>query len=198
MLFRIRNALGLALLLALITSVTAFAKGEFAFIAISGPGLEEEIRATDTQLTSDYFAFADFYRDQVEAPADPGEGYLVTRYYADGMGEIVFDQLHYYPETGYVFYDGIVKGESEYDGEWYTANPAIKTIFESVLPVATIAKAQSVQPVKKDQASVPEVQTPAVSSINPSQFVVSVAILAGIIVLLLFVVRLRKPITHGG
>ena len=198
MLFRIDTALGLALLLALVTSNSVFAKGEFAFIGINGPGLDEEFRATDSQMTSDYFAFADFYRDKVQAPADPGDGYEITRYYVEANREIAFDQLHYYPEMGFVFYDGIVNGESEYDGEWYSANPAIKTIFEIALPVAAISKAQSVQPARQDQAGVPKVQTQPVPPINPTQFVVPVAILAGIIVLLMFVVRLRKPDTHGG
>ena len=35
---KIRNAMGLACLLALITSMTVLAKGGFSFISITGPG----------------------------------------------------------------------------------------------------------------------------------------------------------------
>jgi hypothetical protein len=190
---RIRIAAGLALLLVLVTSITVFAKGGFSFIVITGPGLKEEVRATDSSLTEDFFAFADFYRDKIEAPANPGQGYEITRYYVDGKREIAFDQLHYYPETGYVFYDGIVNGKSEYDGEWYTANPAVKKVFESVLPAASIAKAPSVKQPESAQPVVPVTQAQPVPSIDPSQVAVPVVILAGLLILALFAFRSRRP-----
>jgi hypothetical protein len=58
---------------------------------------------------------------------------------------IIFDRLHYYPETGFVFYDGIENGDSEYDGEWYLADPGIRTVFESALA----AQSESAAPVEK-------------------------------------------------
>ena len=193
---RIRIAAGLAILLALVTSISVLAKGGSSFIAVTGPGLKEELRATDTGLTEDFFAFADFYRDKVEAPANPGEGYEITRYYVDGKREIAFDQLHYYPETGYVFYDGILNGESEYDGEWYAANPAVKTVFESVLPIASMKKAPPAKQPESVQPVVPVAQAQPAANIEPSQVVVPVAILAGLLVLALFAFRLRKPTTQ--
>jgi hypothetical protein len=194
--FQIRRALGLAVLLAVVMSTAVFAKGGFSFIAITGPGLKEEVRATDASLTEDYFAFADFYSNKVEAPKDPGQGYQITRYYVDGKHERGFDQLRYYPETGYVFYDGIVNGESEYDGEWYSANPAVKSVFESVLPVSSIAQAPPVKQSEPGQSSVPVTQAQPVPTIDPSQVVVPVAILAGLLVLILFALRLRRPSTQ--
>jgi hypothetical protein len=176
MISRIRNAVGLAFLLALITSVIVFAKGGFSFISIVGPGIGEEVRATDLKLTEDFFAFADFYRDRIEAPAEPGPGYEITRYYVDGKREIAFDRLHYYPSTGFVFYDGIVNGDSEYDGEWYSANPAVKTVFESTLPATGSAGAQ-----------------PAVFSL-PSNAWLSVAALAAVLALAALVLGRRKPV----
>ena len=130
---RFRIAAGLALLLALFTSLTVLAKGSFAFISITGPDLKEAVRVSDPALTTDPFVFADFFQDRTEAPDDPGIGYEITRYYVDGNRESAFDKLHYYPDTGFVYYDGIVDGSSEYDGKWYTANPHIKTTFESAL-----------------------------------------------------------------
>ena len=185
MLSRIRNAVGLACLLALITSIAVLAKGGFSFISITGPGIDEEIRATDLKLTEDFFAFADFYRDKVEAPKDPGMGYEIRRYYIDGKREILFDQLHYFPSAGFVFYDGIVNGDSEYDGEWYSANPAVKTVFESTLGTAVSAQ---VQP------SVSVSQPPA--STFPSDVWMPVSILAGLLALTALALKLRKTVVQ--
>ena len=133
MLSRIRIALGLALLLTLITSVSVFAKGQFSFIAVTGGSLTDEVRLSDPALTRDFFAFADFYRNKTDAPVDPGVGYEIKRYYLNGHTETAFDKLHYYPDTGYVYYDGIVNGSSEYDGKWYTAKPDMQKTFETAL-----------------------------------------------------------------
>ena len=130
---RIRSAFGSALLLTLLTSMTVFAKGNFYFLAVTGSGLKDEVRIIDLALTTDFFAFADFYRDKTEAPVDPGVGYEIIRYYLDGGAEIAFDKLHYYPETELVYYDGIVNGSSEYDHKWYTARPELKSTFETAL-----------------------------------------------------------------
>ena len=190
---RIRNAVGLAFLASLVTSVAVLAKGGFSFISITGPGIEEEIRTTDLKFTEDFFAFADFYRDKVQAPADPGEGYLITRYYVDGKREIEFDQLHYYPSAGFVFYDGIVNGESEYDGEWYSADPAIKAVFQSALPASAGAHVQPVTQAEKQLAAGPFQRAQPAASDGPSQLAASpfrlermvlVAVLAGLLAVL--------------
>jgi hypothetical protein len=203
---KIPNAVGLACLLALITSMAMLAKGGFSFISISGPGIDEEIRATDLKLTEDFFAFADFYRDKVEAPKDPGTGYEIGRYYVDGKREILFDQLHYYPSTGFVFYDGIVNGDSEYDGEWYSANPAVKIVFESAVGGAVSAQVQPVQqmekqqpaagPVRQGQPSVSVSQPQTSASTFPSDVWMPVAILAGLLALAALALKLHKTVVQ--
>jgi hypothetical protein len=130
---RIRKSLGLALLLSLLASMTVHAKGGFSFITVTGADLKGEVRISDPALTEDFFTFANFFEDRADAPADPGIGYEITRYYVDGKREIVFDRLHYHPEAGYVYYDGIVNGSSEYDGKWYAAIPEVHSRFESAL-----------------------------------------------------------------
>jgi hypothetical protein len=130
---RIRIALGLALLMSLLTSITALAKGNFSFIAITSAKLKNEVRLSDPALTHDFFTFADYFQNKTETPVDPGVGYEITRYYINGQTETAFDRLHYYPETGFVYYDGIVNGASEYDGKWYIAKSEIKSIFETAL-----------------------------------------------------------------
>ena len=186
---RFRIAVGLALLLTLLTSITALAKGGFSFISITGPELKEPIRISDRVFTEGFFAFADFYRDGTEAPADPGMGYEITRYYVVGSRESAFDKLHYYPETGFVYYDGIVNGSSEYDKKWYTAKPDLKTIFENALytqirlvdlgnpeSAQALVPPQSVNPIDPTQQSQVFIQPQLILAITIA--VISVMVLA--------------------
>jgi hypothetical protein len=184
---RIRTALELALLLSLLTSITAFAKGSFSFITISGADLKDVVRVTDKALTIDYFAFAKFHLDRTDVPADPGIGYDITRYYTDGKREWAFDQLHYYPNTGFVFYDGIVGGESEYDGKWYKADPKIKPIFENTLSalVEPVSSSSQPQPDVQPIAQAP-VNKPIHQAIPITPIIVIVAISLGIILVVTF------------
>lgn len=147
MINRVRMAIGLTLAVILVTSVTVFAKGGFDFLTITGPGLNDAVQVTDASLTQDFFTFANFYEEKTKAPTDPGQGYEITRHYKQGLSDVIFDRLHYYPEAGHVFYDGIENGESEYDGEWYTADPDVRTVFESALPVQTGPAAPATVPL---------------------------------------------------
>jgi hypothetical protein len=195
---RIRIALGLALLLALLTSMTVFAKGEFSFIIVTGGELTDEVRISDPALTGGFFTFADFYRNKTEAPVDPGAGYEITRYYLDGQAERPFDRLHYYPETGLVYYDGIVNGSSEYDGEWYTAQPEIKDTFETAL--FTQVRLMNLGTVEGSKALVPPAQP--IQAIDPTQTrtsspqtqpILSIMVVAGLAILFAFaVLRSRR------
>lgn len=194
----IRVALGLALLLSLSISVTAFAKGGFDFITITGPNSKDAVRVTDTALTEDFFTFAKFYEDKAKAPAGPGAGYEILRYYVDGQREIVFDRLHYYPETGFVFYDGIENGESEYDGEWYTANPEIKRVFVSIRTgaAAAVEKKEPIPASSQPQAEDPTAQSQPVGSRFRSLPILMTVIVTGFAALFAFVFGRRKPSTQ--
>jgi len=172
---RIRNALGLATLLTVITSVAVFAKGGFSFISITGPNLKDAVRVTDPALTTDFFAFADFFQHKTETPANPGAGYEITRYYVDGGRETAFDRLHYYPDTGFVYYDGIVNGSSEYDSKWYTAKPEIKTVFESALSLTLSNQKESFKPIDPVRSGV---------SVAQPQSVMPVTVIAGFVIIL--------------
>ena len=184
---RIRIAMAFAISAVLMTTIHAFAKGGFSFISITGVGLKEAIRATDPALTEDFFAFADFYRNKTSAPAAPGAGYEITRYYIEGVGEIAFDRLHYYPETGFVYYDGIVNGSSEYDGEWYTAKTEIKDAFVRALSVGPLTQVQS------GASTSSTVQAQPRASLSTVYFVVAGL---GLAVILLFTFRFRKSFSH--
>ncbi|MBM3123595.1 MAG: hypothetical protein FJZ87_00810 [Chloroflexi bacterium] len=113
--------------------VKALAGGGFDYITIKGPGITGEIDVTNPDLTGDFFAFADFSSGEIAEPVDPGQGYEIVRVYVEGSKDKPFDQLHYYPYTGFVFYDGLVNGSSEYDGKWYPANPSVEAPFRKVL-----------------------------------------------------------------
>jgi hypothetical protein len=195
MFFRIRIAVGIAFLLSLVTSMTAFAKGGFTFIGITGPNLKAELRVDDPALTTDFFAFANFSEDKIKAPADPGVGYEITRYYVDGKREIIFDRLHYYPETGLVFYDGIENGESEYDGEWYTANPGIMKVFESALAGkrAAVEKKQPVTSASGLAAEDSAARSKPGSNGSQSLLVITVVVVSGLAALFGFAFGRRKP-----
>jgi hypothetical protein len=123
--------------LLLLLPTIAFAKGEFDYLTVKGPGITGEITITNPALTADFFAFADFSRGAIDPPTDPGQGYQVVRVYVETVGgkptDDLFDQLHYYPYTGYVYYDGLVQGSSEYDGKWFPANPAANGPFRAAL-----------------------------------------------------------------
>ena len=188
---RFQVAIGFAVWAMLIASSTVIAKGGFSFIAVRGPNLEEEIRSSDLALTEDFFAFADFYRDRIKAPEEPGVGYEITRYYIDGKSEIAFDHLHYYPESGFVYYDGIVNGSSEYDGEWYTAQPGIKPVFDGALSVSSINSAVQIQSSASTSSTV---QTGSSDSLPLPQLILLIA--AGIALILLFAYRLRQASAH--
>lgn len=131
-------------LIALTLPFNVFAKGSFSFVVIRGGGMDGELRSVDPALTDTFFAFADFSSAKTDKPASLGIGYEVIRYYSDTNGhEQAFDHLHYYPDSRYVFYDGIVNGWSEYDGKWYVASPDIKVSFENAL----IKQTQSATPL---------------------------------------------------
>jgi hypothetical protein len=202
MLFKLRIAMGLALTMSLITAVTVFAKGGYSFITIQGGALKEAIRLSERDLTTDFFAFADFYLNKTETPANPGVGYEVTRYYMNGGAESAFDQLHYYPETGFVYYDGLVNGSSEYDDHWYIANPDMKILFERVLytqiRLIELGNPEAAQALVPPVKSVQELnqQEPNAFAVQHETVFLTVLIAGFAIVAAMALIRSRKLSTH--
>lgn len=193
---RLWRSLGVTVLLACITTIAVYAKGGFSFITIGGGELAEVVRTSELALTQDFFAFADFYRDRVEAPADPGVGYEITRYYIEDTREIPFDRLHYYPATGFVYYDGIVNGSSEYDRKWYAANPEIRSVFESVWIAASTTQAQSGSPEKNASGQSGAGSGQPIGVLDRIEVIVSIAVSAAIAVSLLIFFSRRKVVSE--
>jgi hypothetical protein len=123
----------LTLIILAIPTLT-LAKGPFSYITIKGPGITGDLSVTNSALL-DFFAFADFSKGEVEPPATPGEGYEIIRSFVDENNKVQnFDLLYYYPDSGYVYYDGLIgDASSEYDGKWYTADPNVESKFRAVL-----------------------------------------------------------------
>ena len=191
MLTRLRIATGFALAVLLITFTTTFAKGGFDFITITGPNLNQAVRVTDTSLTTDFFAFANFYKDKTKAPEDPGEGYEITRHYEQGVSDVIFDRLHYYPDSGFVFYDGIENGDSEYDGEWYTAKFETKPAFENALSVQTGPAA-----AEKNQRIAPASQAQPAESSSRTLLILVIVLMTGLAAFVFLGFWRRKPSIH--
>ena len=122
-----------AILGILTPGLQGLAKGEFDYLLVKGPGITGEIDITDPALTESFSAFAEFAKGPIPAPPDPGQGYQIFRIYVENNKDQPFDQLHYYPYSGYVFYDGLINGSSEYDGKWFAANPSANGPFRVAL-----------------------------------------------------------------
>ena len=121
------------------------------------------------------------------------------RYYVNGYTERPFDKLHYYPETGFVYYDGIANGgSSEYDGAWYTAQPEIKSTFEAALltqirlmELGTEEGSKAMVPPAEPIQAIAQAQTR--TSIPQSQSIVPILLTAGFVFLLAVAfLRFRK------
>ena len=129
-------------------------------------------------------------KDKTDPPSNPGIGYEIRRFYIDGRREIAFDRLHYYPDTGFVFYDGIVNGSSEYDGDWYKASPNVADAFESVLLAQTPSVTTSLnsQPVKA-------VGQPG-TAMKQGQLMPSILILSSLVLVFVLAFRFRRQVIH--
>jgi hypothetical protein len=139
---RIRLVVLLAFVGSLLVTNIALAKGSFDFLTVAGDGIPGDIRIADPALTTDWFVFADLPGGGIPAPVHPPTGgYVVTRYYMDRGRASAFDQLHYYPDAGLVYYDGIHNGWSEYDARWYAARPGLKALFEREVSRLALQKA---------------------------------------------------------
>lgn len=105
----------------------ALAKGPFGRVMISGGQPPFEIATTDPALLA-FFSFSEFHTSHIPAPQVAEPGYVVTRGWIRVSGEFeAVDRLRYYPSTtpgqrGYVFYEGLINGGSEYDQRWYWAS----------------------------------------------------------------------------
>jgi hypothetical protein len=127
----------------------AHAKGPADRIVISSPLLAEDMVLTDrdTLVQISMANLENFEAGSIEAPAGLTAGYTLDRQFEESPGKFrSFDRVVYYADPGgdlgYVFYEGIVNGSSEYDGRWFRARPAgdaaMRMIIDHTLPQPTL------------------------------------------------------------
>jgi hypothetical protein len=148
-----RSTIALLLVAALLTLAlpTAHAKGPSDRIIITGPGLGDEgLILTDRDVTEllSMAGLEHFEIGAIPEPAGLGEGYTLERQYQTAPGQYQsFDRVVYYPDPngdlGYVFYEGIFNGSTEYDDQWFRARPigdaTIRMLLDGTLPQTYLA-----------------------------------------------------------
>jgi hypothetical protein len=145
--------LWLAVVLMLILSVVpgALAKPLVEKLTISGPGIHGEFTATRADIVQGLanWLFVGFH-DEIEPPADPGEGYILKLYYHAAGDYHVHELVSYYPGAvdgrdvirigGYIHFTTEVQGDRiamrdgvHVGGHWYYANPKAEKGFARLL-----------------------------------------------------------------
>lgn len=123
------TVLSITLGLLIVISKIGLAKGNFARITIKSLESGQDIIVTAPVYNS-FFTFSDMVDGVTQTPEGLGAGYEITRWYkaADGESYQPFDRLRWYPSTGtatqgrgWIFYEGLINGASDYDGKWFIA-----------------------------------------------------------------------------
>ena len=129
-----------ALSFVLTTTSLASAKGSFTTVVIMRLGTGELQIVHDSDLEG-FFALSDFTKGSREV-TNPGstyaDSYELTRI---GEGEdgglFAVDRLRYVPpgssQLGYIFYEGLINGSSEYDGKWFPTTPAGDEVMKRIM-----------------------------------------------------------------
>ena len=138
------NLVASAMLAALFCSfvLPAAAKANFDRITVQEQGSETQVEVTDPALLG-FFAFTDFSDGRREPPRVVGPAFVVTRWEMDRAADAGFqpwDRLRYYHTSqdntlgrGWVFYEGLLNGSSEYDGQWYPSTRNADALMEGII-----------------------------------------------------------------
>ena len=145
--------LGMIFTLLLISFQPAYAKGQFSKITIQTADSSQPIDVSDPAFLN-FWTFSDFTNGTTEAPQVIGPAYEITRWLPSGDGKTFaeWDRLRYYSTSeantdgrGWIFYEGLINGSSEYDGKWFVATRNADALMESVNFPATVVN--TLQPV---------------------------------------------------
>lgn len=114
----------------LLSANLALAKGPWGKVVISGHGLPGVVEITDPQVLEGFSLpnFQDLSLGAIPTPEVVGGGYEMLRGWDNDQGVFTpFDRVHYYADPsggpGYLYYDGLVNGGSEFDHNWYRVTP---------------------------------------------------------------------------
>ena len=137
------------LLILFATASVAEAKGNFNKVIVYGDG--QAIESNDSSFL-EFNGFFNFGKPYPGTPTVVDEGYLIVRYGMDqDTGEyIAFDSLRLFTKSlasgskPFVYYEGLVNGWSEYDHQWYEANPNTTATLQKIVEQASKSQFQSV------------------------------------------------------
>ena len=120
----------------------ALAKAQFDKLTILDTATGRELEVAEPAVLG-FFAFTDFDGGTRQAPSVNGSAYEVTRWQLDHTNLetlIPVDRLVYYHTSeantlarGWVYYDGLINGSSEYDGKWFPSTRDADAWMESIL-----------------------------------------------------------------
>lgn len=129
----------LVFLLVLAGIYTVAAKGVFQKVDITTES-DEAVTITDPVLLEGLSMgiLMDLGRGPIDPPEEVGERFELIRYFGDGEGKYkAFDLVHFYTDpaggTGYIYYDGLEGGWSEFDDNWYQVTEAGAEAMETVI-----------------------------------------------------------------
>lgn len=119
-----RLLVGAALAVASLMPAAAFGKGDFDYIAISGPGWYGDLIVSDpTDLEALDLGMLIDYKSTASISAPLGPGYLISRGYQAKDGPQIFDRVMVFlgeeGRPGLAYYIEIVNGSGPYDGRWF-------------------------------------------------------------------------------
>lgn len=131
----------------------ASAKGRFSTVVIMALGTGELRIVSDPDLEG-FTALADFTNGSKDA-TNPGSAYAdsyeVTRIGEGEEGRLfAIDRLRYVPpgskEHGYILYEGLINGSSEYDGKWFPTTLAGDEVMKRILSSSPSAPLGAIHP----------------------------------------------------
>jgi len=143
-----------ALAIALIATSLASAKGNFTTVVVMRLGTGELRIVHDPDLVG-FFALSDFTKGSREV-TNPGstyaDSYELTRVgEGEGGGLFAIDRVRYVPpgssQLGYIFYEGLINGSSEYDGKWFPTTPAGDEVMKRIMTSTPSTLSTGVSPL---------------------------------------------------
>ena len=146
----------LMLIVGALLTQAVFAKEMPQKVTISAPDAAWQIEIVDDRELIEAlmsFSLEDYTTRSSQPPEGVGsDSYLISRYHLNDAGEYaLLDASRYYPNPddtapGFLFYEGRVNAPSEWDNQWYTADPANEAQLLSLI---------------RDEDAAPEVQSNA-------------------------------------
>ena len=184
----------LAMLLLLLPT-TVYAK-ELGQLTITGPGIQGELKITDSNVLIKLMDANFFNEDNIlkSAPENLGQGYVITSFMKIEGTLMPFLEMVYYSidanTPGYMNITGRLNGTTLHKvNEWTTISPEADKMFRIVMTVNKVTLQSAVITAPQTQAEVKPADSPVPASTSQSlyptlTFVTALLILAGVTLLI--------------